>query len=491
MLHPAALLTAEEAREADRAAIEAGTAAKTLMENAGRAVATLIGESFSPRPCLVVCGTGNNGGDGFIVARLLKERGWPVEVAVVGGMKNIKGDAAVARQTWIEAGGECPAFTPARLREKQLVVDALFGTGLNKNIDGEAETAIASINNCGAPVVTIDIASGVNASDGSIMGIAVRATHTVTFVRPKLGHVLLPGKAYTGTLHVFDIGIGGDTVAANHFLNLPVLWKSALPIPGFDSHKYMRGHAVVVGGGIATTGAARLAAISALRAGAGLTSVACSPESLPVYATTLRSVMTKPVKNLDDLKTLLEDDRVAAVLIGPGSGVNKDTRERVLHILSRKKPCVLDADALTVFEKDAETLFSAIHAPVVLTPHEGEFTRIFSIEGSKIHRACEAAKKSSAIIVLKGNDTIIAAPDGRAAVNAHAPAWLSTAGSGDVLAGIITGLLAAGMPAFEAACAGVWMHSRAALLFGPGLIADDLPNLIPGALKELYSDGGR
>lgn len=488
MLHPAALLTAEESRQADRATIESGTPGKTLMEKAGRAVATLIGEIYPPRPVLVVCGTGNNGGDGFIVARLLKERGWPVDLAVAGNARDIKGDAAEARHAWIEAGGEYPAFSPDMLQDKQLVVDALFGTGLNKNIEGEALQAITSINNSGMPVVAVDIASGVNAGDGAVMGIAVRATHTVTFVRPKLGQVLLPGKTYTGTLHVFDIGISGDDVAARHFLNIPALWKSLFPIPGFDSHKYTRGHAVVIGGGISCTGAARLAALSALRAGAGLVSVACPPEALPVYASALTAVMTKPVKDKKELQALLADDRITAALIGPGAGVDAETRQRALQILALKKPCVLDADGLSAFKDNPTELFSAIHAPTVLTPHEGEFARLFSIAGNKTQRAREAANQSKAVVVLKGNDTVIASPNGRVIVNAGAPAWLATAGSGDVLAGLIAGLLAQGMPAFEAAAAGVWMQSRAATAFGPGLIAEDLPSQIPTVLKELYAE---
>jgi len=464
MLHTAALLTAEESQAADRAAIESGTSSKELMEKAGRAVASLIGEAYPPCPCLVVCGSGNNGSDGKIVATLLKDRGWQVEAV------------------------DAENFKPEHLQGKQLIVDAIFGTGLSRNIEGTLAKPIEVINHSGIPVVAIDIASGVNASDGRIMGTAIRAAHTVTFVRPKPGQVLLPGKAHTGTLHVFDIGISGETVKPMHFLNIPALWKSSFPMADFDSHKYTRGHAIVVGGLVTTTGAARLAAASALRAGAGLVSIACPPDALPIYAASLTSVMTKPVKNMSELATLLEDKRVTAALIGPGNGVNETTREQVLHILSLKKPCVLDADALTVFKNDAKSLFAAIETPTVLTPHEGEFERLFSFKGNKAQRAREAAKHSKAVVVFKGNDTVIAAPDGRIAINAGAPAWLATAGSGDVLAGLITGLLAQHMPAFEAACAGVWMHGRAAAECGPGMIAEDLPNAVPIAIRELYGN---
>jgi hydroxyethylthiazole kinase-like uncharacterized protein yjeF len=271
-------------------------------------------------------------------------------------------------------------------------------------------------------------------------------------------------------------------------VNAPALWKSLLPIPGKDSHKYTRGYAVIIGGGAANTGAARLAAISALRAGAGLVSVACTQESLPMYAANLLSVMTKPIKNMPELVTLLEDSHVTATLIGPGCGVSETTREQVLQILALKKSCVLDADALTVFKNDAKTLFSVIKAPTIFTPHEGEFARLFSLEGDRETRAREAAKQSGAIVVLKGSETVIAAPDGRVVINKDAPVWLATAGSGDVLAGIITGLLSQGMPAFESACAGVWMHSFAAKEFGSGLISEDLPSLIVNAIRELYTN---
>lgn len=267
--------------------------------------------------------------------------------------------------------------------------------------------------------------------------------------------------------------------------NNPALWKMHIPVPGRDSHKYSRGHAIIVGGGIASTGAARLSSISALRAGAGLVSVACTPESLPVYSATLTSVMTKPVKNLSELMMLLEDTHVTAMLVGPGCGVNENTREQVMLALSCKKPCVLDADALTVFKNSPKTLFDAIHGPTVLTPHEGEFSRLFSSEGDRETRAKLAANQSRSIVVLKGGETVIASPDGQLVVNRKAPAWLATAGSGDVLAGIITGLLTQGMPAFEAACCGVWIHSRCADLLGAGLIAEDLQGAMPAVLKEL------
>jgi len=464
MLHPAALLTAEQSRAADKAAIASGITAETLMEKAGKAVADVVCEHFKPCRVLIICGPGNNGGDGRVVERLLRNRGWRVEAVNIDD------------------------FTTAIVKDYALVVDAMFGTGLNRAIEGKAKDAISAINDSKLPVVAIDIASGINADDGTIMGSAVCAAHTVTFVRPKPGQLLLPGKAHTGELHVYDIGISGDNVKPDYFLNAPALWKHTFPFPTLEAHKYTRGHALVIGGGIATTGAARLAAISALRSGAGLVSVACTPETLSVYATALTAVMTKPIIKLSDLGTLLEDKRFTATLIGPGGGINETTREQTLHILSHKKPCVIDADAISVFQPNPKPLFAAIIGPAVLTPHEGEFSRLFDSKGSKPERAKQAAKQSGAIMVLKGSDTVIAAPDGRIVINANAPPWLATAGSGDVLGGMITGLLAQGMPAFEAAAAAVWLHSEAANHFGPGLIAEDLPDVLPVVFKKLYHE---
>ncbi len=495
MLHAAALLDSEQSRAADRAAIADGATGEALMENAGRAVADLICEAYAPCPTLVVCGTGNNGGDGFVVSRILRERGWPVTAALMGNEKSIEGPAVVALHRWEEENGRILLFDDSLLQNKALIVDALYGTGLSRNVSGGARDTVEAINRSKIPVVAIDIPSGINASTGDIMGCAVRATHTVTFVRPKLGHVLLPGKAFTGGLHVFDIGISGDGLRPDYFLNTPALWHQVFVMPRAEDHKYSRGHTLVMGGGVGSTGATKLAALGALRAGSGLVSVITSPEALPIYASSLTSVMTKTASDLKQLEALVEEKHTTAVLIGPGCGVNETTREQTLRILAQKKPCVIDADALTIFKNSPKTLFSAVAGPVVLTPHEGEFSRLFDAEklkfdfvGQKHERTRDAAEVSNSVVVYKGNDTVIASPDGRLAINAEAPVWLATAGSGDVLAGLIAGLLAQGMPAFEAACAGVWIHSRAAAMFGPGLIAEDLPGAIPGVLKALYME---
>lgn len=487
-LHPAALLTTTECRDADQATIAGGTAGETLMENAGKAVVDLILQEYKPRPVLIVCGTGNNGGDGFVVARMLKERNWQVTLAITGNADDISGDAKKARDKWNMSGGATRTFVADLLKDASLVVDALFGTGLDRNVEGDAKAAIEAINASKLPVIAIDMASGVHSDTGAIMGAAIRATHTVTFVRAKVGHVVLPGKAHIGELHVYDIGISGDKITPTHFLNAPALWRNAFPSLAPEAHKYTRGHSIIVGGGITTTGAARLASIAALRSGSGLASIACSQAAQPMYAMTLMSVMTRVCNNSTQLASLMEDKRITSVLIGPGCGVSEVTREQTLLLLGTKKPCVVDADALSVFQPGPKALFSAISGPTVLTPHEGEFARLFSATGPRTKRALEAAKESKAVVLLKGNDTVIASPDGRVAVNANAPVWLATAGTGDVLAGIITGLMAQGMPAFEAACAGAWIHGEAATQFGPGLIAEDLHGCIPAVLKKLYQE---
>jgi ADP-dependent NAD(P)H-hydrate dehydratase / NAD(P)H-hydrate epimerase len=488
MLQSAALLATQEARAADQSTIDNGTAGETLMENAGKAVVSIISDYFKPAPVLVLCGNGNNGGDGFIVARLLKERNWPVTLCMLGELDDDKSDAAKARSKWQEIGGKNTPFFSDLLGKHKLVVDAIFGTGLDRVVEGPISDVINDVNNSPLPVISIDIPSGINGDSGAVMGVAMEAMHTVTFTHAKPGHFLLPGKVNTGHLHVQDIGISSDTIIPRHFLNIPSLWNDQLSklMPTPDCHKYSRGHAIVVGGGLATTGASKLAAMAALRVGSGLVSVACTKEALPAYASSLVSVMTKPYGKLEELEPLLDDKHTTAILIGPGSGVNDITRELTIHMLSHKKPCVIDADAISAFQDNPNPLFSAIKGPTVITPHEGEFSRLFWVKGAKTERAVEAAKESGAVIVLKGNDTVIAAPDGRVAINYNAPVWLATAGAGDVLSGLITGLMAQSIPPFEAACMGTWMHSEAASQFGPGLIAEDLPSFIPDVLRKLY-----
>jgi NAD(P)H-hydrate epimerase len=478
------LLTIEEMTAADAAAIAAGVPGIKLMENAGAAVARAISARFAPRPALVLCGPGNNGGDGFVTARHLKERGWPVRVALLGARARLRGDAALAAAAWPD---DALPLEPKLVEGARLVVDGLFGAGLARPLEGIAKETVEAIARAGVPVVAIDVPSGVHGDTGAIFGAAAPAALTVTFHRAKPGHLLLPGRDHAGELVVADIGIPAEAVAPDGqlFANHPRLWWPLLPRRTAMSHKYTHGHALVLGGGIASSGAARMAARAALRAGAGLVSVVCPKDALPVYAAQLSAIMVAPFANDQELAQILADPRRNGMLLGPGAGVGKPLRERVLRVLAAPKACVLDADALTSFQNQPRALFEAIRGPCVLTPHEGEFGRLFAHAGDRLTRARAAAAESGAVMLLKGGDTVMAAPDGRAVIQPAAPPALATAGSGDVLAGIVLGLLVQGMPAFEAAAAGVWLHARAGYLAGIGLIAEDLPERLPAALAEL------
>jgi hydroxyethylthiazole kinase-like uncharacterized protein yjeF len=491
------LLTNAEMAEADRLAIAGGVAGITLMENAGRAVADAAAtRAPSGSAIAIVAGPGNNGGDGFVVGRLLAERGFAVRLALVGDREKLKGDAAEAARRF---GGNLEPASARMLDGASVVIDALFGAGLDRPVAGAAADMIAAMNGCGAPIVAVDLPSGINGTTGAVMGCAVRAAQSVTFFRCKPGHVLLPGRPHCGRTEVADIGIPTNVfehVRPRTFLNRPALWQARFPVPRIDGHKYARGHAVVVSGGASHTGAARLAARAALRAGAGLVTIASPRDALAVNAAASLAVMVRPADGARELASLLSDRRLNALVLGPGGGVGQPMRELVVAGLKGPRAVVLDADALTSFEDQLDVLCAAVAGrdhPAVLTPHAGEFMRLFKSEpeitgkASKIEMARAAAARTGAVVLLKGPDTVIAAPDGRAAVNDNAPPWLATAGAGDVLAGLIAGLLAQGMPGFEAAAAATWVHGAAATHFGPGLIAEDLPEAAPAVYRGLFA----
>lgn len=483
------LLTAKESRKADALANARGVASASLMEKAGAGAAAIALRAWDRRPVAVLCGPGNNGGDGFVVARHLKEAGWPVRLALLGERKALTGDAALMAGLY---DGEVEPFQPAMLEGAGLIVDAIFGLGLARPVEGAVRAMIEAANAHSAPVLAIDIPSGVNADTGAVLGEAIRAARTVTFFTRKPGHVLFPGRAYAGLVDAIDIGIPPDVlreIAPQIAENGPAAWGARFLRPGFSAHKYSRGHAAVVSGGRLKTGAARLAARGALRAGAGLVTVFTPPDAAAENATQLTAVMLREVTEARELTAVLADSRFTAALIGPGAGVGDKTRAGVLAILASTAGAVLDADALTSFETDPTALYVALRADDVMTPHTGEFSRFFNgidVESSgKLEAARVAARRAGAVIVLKGADTVVAGPDGRASINVNAPPDLATAGSGDVLAGFITGLKAQGMPGFEAACAAVWLHGACGQAAGPGLIAEDLPDVLPEVLKAL------
>lgn len=485
-----ALLSCAEMAKADAAAIAGGVYGTELMEAAGRAVVAAITDHYRPQPVIVACGPGNNGGDGFVVARLLKSAGWQVRVALMGTPDRLKGDAAWAARLWKGPMGDLGTTS---LAGRPLIVDALFGAGLNRPIEGEAAAFIGRVNAEQLTVIAVDIPSGVNGDSGEVMGTAFSAALTVTFFRAKLGHYSAEGLRRCGSLRVADIGIPAkvlDSVVPRAWHNDPVQWVALLRRDDARTNKYSHGHVTILGGAVAT-GAARLAAIAARRVGAGLATIASPREAMAIYQTAEAGNLVVEAEDYAAFAHLLADERRNAFVIGPGAGVNDRTRGSALAALAAHRAVVLDADAITAFAEQPQTLFASIVGPVLLTPHEGEFRRLFpDLEAlpSKVERAKRAAERSGATILLKGPDTVIAAPDGRAVINGHATAGLATAGSGDVLAGMAAGLMAQGLAPLAAGAAAAWLHGEAAYRFRrPGLIAEDLPGLIPEALERAIS----
>ena len=529
---PFELLTNAQMGMAHRLTIEAGTPGIELMERAGAAIADAARQMLAKsggRRVTVLCGPGNNGGDGFVAARLLRQMGYSVEAGLLGTMAALKGDAAIAARAWTGRTGSAALVS---LDDADLVIDALFGAGLARDIDGRARSIVERLNawrarpegTRGRSILAVDVPSGIDGDTGAVRGMAVEADVTVTFFRLKPGHILLPGRLLCGRIVLADIGIARgvlDEIGPRTFINTPGLWRQTLPVPEVDGHKYSRGHALILSGPAHQTGAARLAARAALRAGAGLVTMAAQGGAVAVNAAHLTAVMIAPFEGAVGLRRLLDDRRKNVIAMGPGAGVGSATLALVRCALAHENApsVVLDADALTCFQGRFEEFRALVlerDRPVIATPHEGEFARLFKDSRSKpesvyeenstsrdvsdeeheslhkvgpdharIRRAAAAARGSGAIVILKGPDTIVAHPDGRLAIMADASPWLASAGSGDVLTGIVTGLLAQGMPAFEAAAAAVWMHAAAAGHFGPGLIAEDLPDCLPAVWRQL------
>lgn len=494
------LLTTTEMAEADRLAVASGVPSIALMENAGRAVADAVCKfSGTGRPVIVFAGPGNNGGDGFVAARLLGERGYSVSVRSLGDIARLRGDAAEMARRYggpVELlGGDIPASS--------VVVDALFGAGLTRDIEGDSARAIAAINGSGAHVIAVDLPSGINGDTGAVQGIAIQAIQTVTFFRKKPGHVLLPGRKYCGKIALADIGIPSSVlqrISPRICLNSPAVWGHLFPIPRIEGHKYSRGHTLVVSGGLASTGAARLAARGALRAGAGLVTIASPSDALAVNAATNLAVMVRESDGTEGLLSLLSDRRINTLILGPGGGIGPEMRAKVKAAISQNRTIILDADALTSFGEKPNELFTELknhpESTVILTPHEGEFNRIFnkipkipSVK-QKLEETRSASHETDSVILLKGPDSIISSPDGRVMISENAPPYLATAGAGDVLAGIAAGLCAQGMPAFEATAAAVWLHGEAAKEVGPGLIAEDLPEALLPVYRKLFAELG-
>ena len=493
------LLTAAEMTEADRLAIAAGPHdGMALMRRAGAAVAALALERWpGTRAIMVICGPGNNGGDGYVVARLLREAGAAVSLYRADPPRPGSDAALAAAECPVEPRG-LDSFRPDGAC---LVIDALFGAGLSKPLGGIHADAIDRVAKSGAAVLAVDLPSGISGDSGAVLGCAPRAEATVTFFRRKPGHVLFPGRDYCGETIVADIGIPAcvlDDIAPRCVENAPALWRTAFPQPEAATYKYARGHVGVFSGAASATGAARLSAMGAARAGAGAVTMLSPAGALQVNAMHLTATILRRVDTLEEAEEFLRDRKPAALVLGPGLGTTSKAAGFAHELIARSaglvRHIVFDADALTVFAHDAGAFFRAARLPaapqLLLTPHEGEFRRLFPDLAddrtlSKLDRARAAAKRANAVVILKGPDTVIATPDGRAAINGNGTPLLATAGSGDVLAGIAAGLLAQGMPGFEAAAAAVWLHAEAAARFGPGLIAEDLPDALLPVLRQL------
>lgn len=488
------VLSVAQMGEADRLAITGGVPSLTLMENAGRSVADEICRRWAPRPVAVLCGPGNNGGDGYVCARYLRDRGWPVTLLTYGDHEALKGDAAVMAKKWT---GGTHRMTAESVAGAALVVDALFGTGLKSRLTDDADAVRLKLTRrrteTGAPtVISVDVPSGVHGDIGPLSPASITADMTVTFFRKKRAH--LGRNNNSGEVVVTDIGIPDrvlETIKPNLAENAPQCWGPAIWLrlsEAFDGHKYQRGHVFVVSGHATFTGAARLAARAALRAGCGLATVLSPPDALAVNAAHLTSIMLRRFDQAEDLRRIVDAKHGwRAVVIGPANGVGDTTRANVKAVLGLGVGSVVDADALMSFKADPASLMPLLHRNCVLTPHAGEFARLFP--DIPLHQPVDAALTAAArarcTVVLKGAVTVIAEPSGQAIVNTNAPGWLATAGAGDVLAGMIASLMAQGEPAFSASAAAVWMHGDAARRFGRGLIAEDLPEQLPGVLRAL------
>jgi hydroxyethylthiazole kinase-like uncharacterized protein yjeF len=481
------ILTVAQARAADRGAVASGTPLVVLMQHAGEAVAAEVMARWTPRPTLVLCGPGDNGGDGFVVAARLAAAGWSVRAAALADPNRMTGAAAEAAALW---RGDVEILSPACVGDAALVIDALIGAGLSRPLGPEAAQTLEACRAAGAPLVAVDLPSGLDGDTGAPRGFAPQAALTVTFHRKKPAHVLEPGRELCGEVVVANIGLADPPTDWPLNENGPGLWRAQFPWPKTNAHKTQRGRMAVVSGEAWSTGAARLAARAGLRIGAGLVTVLSPPDACAVNAAHLEAVMLKPFCDRAELLRAAQGCDVA--VIGPGAGITLETKLNLLALAAAGPALVVDADVFTVFREVPEALFKVLTPRDVMTPHAGEFERIFpgllKSSAEKISAARAAAERAGAVVLLKGADTVIAAPDGRAVVNTNAAPWLATAGAGDTLAGFIAGLIAQGMDSFSAACAGAWIHAETGRAFGPGLIAEDLPEGVPAVLRRLYAE---
>lgn len=480
------IITPDGMGKVDAAAAQSGLDSFGLMRAAGSAVAAAALRDFpqTQRFC-VLCGPGNNGGDGYIAATALAQSGAGVDVFSTGNADQLEGDAKRAFDAW---EGPVHAISQCVVTDRDVVIDAIFGAGLSRTVSDEIAAVIQRVNASGVPVIAVDLPSGISGHSGAVLGAAFNASLTVTFVCRKPGHLLLPGRTHCGRLEVVDIGIPKrilETQKSTIVENAPSVWASALPNADLSTHKYRKGHLAVFSGGALHTGAARLASMAGLRSGAGLVTLASPQDALATNSAHLTAVMLKEINTKADVREWLDDQRLTTFVLGPGFGIGQNARDIALAVADRR--LVLDADGISSFKDNPTELFSAFSkgdTRLILTPHDGEFARLFPDIAaddmlSKVEKAIEAARRSHGVVILKGADTVIASPDGRAAINTNAPPWLATAGSGDVLAGIAGAHLAQGIPAYEAAASAVWRHGCAGLRLDATATAEALVDCIP------------
>lgn len=491
MFHP--LLSAARMRQLEYGRFAAGQSSLAAMEAAGSAVADAVLKRHpEPGQAVVLAGPGNNGGDGYVAARRLAEAGWGVLVGSWGNPEALRGDALAMRRQW--SGPVVPlADALAQVTPDTTVVDALFGIGFGRPVEAGLAGAVRAACERARLVAAVDVPSGVDADTGQVVSDMVLADVTVTFGALKPAHALEPSRSRCGEVVLAPIDLSPTPEDLEQLgVDTWLAGQPRLPRPGPLDHKYSRGSVWVASGGPSSTGAARLAARAALRIGAGVVTVASPPSAVAINAAHLTAIMVKRAATAADLAGYLAEERTSAMLIGPGFGIGERCREAVLALLATGKPLVLDADALTSFEEEPETLFRAIRGPVVMTPHEGEFRRLFpmiDLHAPKPERVRQAAALSGAVVLLKGPDTVTGTPDGQIYVNVHASPELATAGAGDVLAGTILGLIAQqrqlGLSVAQAAAVAAWLHGEAGRRLGPGLIAEDLPEAYPDILKAV------
>jgi len=500
-----AIFTSKSSYELDRLCVRRGIKFLDLMENAGKSAFTKIEKTIIPslkefnKKILILCGPGNNGGDGLVIAKYLLKSGYKVDISFPISSKSKINKYSNNKLKNLDISPQ--KFDDLNLIKYSMIIDSIFGIGLSRNFSSNLIKIVEKINKAKACKVSIDIASGINSDSGDLMPISIKANHTITFVAPKVGHYLLPGKINSGNIHVVSIGekkseILRATRLSKVELNIPESWIKKFKWPSMFDHKYKRGHILVKSGPLTSTGASRLAAVSALRSGAGVVTLASETSALEVNASHLTSVMLKEINNTEEFFNFVKEKKIKTLIIGPGSGVNQMIKELVIRAIKEEIEFVLDADGLTSFEKNPNELFDLLRKRrkrnnIILTPHEGEFNRLFKFDNmNKIDKANKAADITNSTILFKGNDTIISSPKKITLLARESSPFLSTAGSGDVLAGICGSFLAQGMKSHFAAGAASWLHNEVGIESGPGLIAEDmnkfLSKVISKQLKRLY-----